>query len=196
MESVEASDFIFKIIALGNQSVGKTSVTIRFANDTFSSDYKMTLGMNLSTKNVKIHEKLVQVAIWDVAGQTNFQPLLPMYYRGAFGALVIYDITNRRSFESANRWIADIRKLAGEIPIVIVGNKKDLEENREVTEEEGRKLSAEVGVNWEAPVHFKETSAKDSIAVDETFYALAESIMDRIENEDDEEIEISFDFEQ
>ena len=90
-----ASDFIFKIIAVGNASVGKTSLSQRFATDRFLDDYRMTLGMNLTTKNVHLDGSLIQLAIWDTGGQASFEPLLPMYYRGAFGAIIVYDLTSR-----------------------------------------------------------------------------------------------------
>lgn len=194
METIETSDYIFKIIAVGNQSVGKTSITIRFATDKFSDDYKVTLGMNLSTKNVRIKEKLVQMAVWDTAGQSSFEPLLPMYYRGALGAIVVYDITNRQSFEGVRKWFRDIKRFAEEIPVIIIGNKSDLEDQRVVTFDEGKILANELQENWSFEVHFKESSAKEAVEVNESFTILAESILTTVIKEDDEE-EDEFDFE-
>jgi small GTP-binding protein len=194
LENIETSDYIFKIIAVGNQSVGKTSITIRFATDKFSDDYKVTLGMNLSTKNVKVKEKQVQMAVWDTAGQSSFEPLLPMYYRGALGAIVVYDITNRKSFEGVRKWINDIKRFAEEIPVIIIGNKTDLESFRQVTYEEGQQLAREINEIWSYDIHFKESSAKDAIQVNESFQILAESILTTVIKEDEEEDEFDFDF--
>lgn len=194
LENLETSDYIFKIIAVGNQSVGKTSITIRFATDKFSDDYKVTLGMNLSTKNVRINGKLVQMAVWDTAGQSSFEPLLPMYYRGALGAIVVYDITNKKSFEGVRKWFRDIKRFAEEIPVIIIGNKSDLEDQRVISFEEGKELAKELQENWSYGVYFKESSAKDAVEVNESFEILAESILENVINEDEDE-EDEFDFE-
>ncbi|MFV2016267.1 MAG: GTP-binding protein [Candidatus Heimdallarchaeota archaeon] len=195
MENIETSDYIFKILAVGNQSVGKTSITIRFATDKFSDDYKVTLGMNLSTKNVRINDKLIQMAVWDTAGQSSFEPLLPMYYRGALGAIIVYDITNRKSFEGVRRWFRDIKRFAEEIPVIIIGNKSDLLDQRVITYEEGKKLADEMQENWSYEVYFKESSAKEAIEVNESFMILATSILNTVITEDDDdEEEFDFDF--
>jgi len=93
METLTSSDFIFKVIAVGSASVGKTSLTLRYATNRFEDDYKMTLGLNLTNKNVKIEYKgddiTVQLSIWDTGGQISFAPLLPMCYKGALGALIV-----------------------------------------------------------------------------------------------------------
>lgn len=195
LENIETSDYIFKILAVGNQSVGKTSITIRFATDKFSDDYKVTLGMNLSTKNVRINDKLIQMAVWDTAGQSSFEPLLPMYYRGALGAIIVYDITNRKSFEGVRRWFRDIKRFAEEIPVIIIGNKSDLLDQRMITYEEGKKLADEMQENWSYEVYFKESSAKEAIEVNESFLILATSILNTVITEDDDdEEEFDFDF--
>lgn len=194
LENIETSDYIFKIIAVGNQSVGKTSITIRFATDKFSDDYKVTLGMNLSTKNVNINEKLIQMAVWDTAGQSSFEPLIPMYYRGALGAIVVYDITSRETFEGVKKWFNDIRRFAEEIPVVLIGNKSDLADQRKVTFEEGKLLAEEYDKMWSKDVYFKESSAKDAIEVNESFTILAESILKNLKDEEEvDEFDFSFD---
>ncbi len=194
LESIETSDYIFKIIAVGNQSVGKTSITIRFATDKFSDDYKVTLGMNLSTKNVTINEKLIQMAVWDTAGQSSFEPLIPMYYRGALGAIVVYDITKRSTFEGVKKWFNDIRRFAEEIPVVLIGNKSDLTDERVVTYDEGKSLAEEYDKKWSKEVFFKESSAKDAVEVNESFTILAESILKYLKDEEEED-EFDFSFE-
>lgn len=197
METIGPSDYIFKIIALGSASVGKTSITLRFATDKFQDDYKMTLGMNLSTRNVKVLDKNIQIAIWDTAGQASFEPLLPLYYRGTLGALIVYDITNRKSFEKVDKWIHDIKQYAGEIPIIIIGNKTDLEDQRQVTKSEGEELLKKFQLVWTKPIHFRETSAKEAYHVNESFEILASTILDFVKDEvDEDDDDLLFDFDK
>ncbi len=183
----DASDYIFKIIAIGNASVGKTSLTMRFASDKFRDDYKMTLGMNLVTKNVNLKDYSIQLAVWDTGGQDSFRPLLPMYYRGALGALVVYDLTNKKSFEAINKWMRDVKSYCDEIPIVLIGNKKDLTDQITITKEEGEEMAEKLRKTWSKPILFREASAKDDLEVNTSFEALAQSILEFIEMEEDEE---------
>ena len=158
METVEGSDYIFKVIAIGEASVGKTSLTLRYATDSFQDDYRMTLGLNLTNKNVVLQmndeELQVQLSIWDTGGQISFAPLLPMYYKGALGALIVYDLTKRKTFEQLDRWIGDVREHCSEIPVVIIGNKKDLTEEIQVTTEEGIDYANKIKEIWKNDVFF------------------------------------------
>lgn len=191
MAELESFHYILKIIALGDASVGKTSLTYRYASNRFDEDYRMTLGMNLVTKNITLtyegKETSIQLSIWDTGGQSSFASLLPMYYRGALGALMVYDLTKRKTFESLDKWINDVKEHCNEIPIVIIGNKKDLDEKIVVSTEEGEAKAAEVRKNWKSPVFFYETSAKEDLRVDESFTTLAQSILELVEQEDDVE---------
>lgn len=187
-EDTNASDYIFKVIAIGNASVGKTALTLRFATDTFADNYKMTLGMNLVTKNVKLDKHSIQMAIWDTGGQDSFAPLLPMYYRGALGALVVFDITNKQTFDAVEKWVGDIKRYCGEIPIVLIGNKKDLS-NVEVTTEDGNQLVEKLSQNWSKSIHFHEASAKEDLGVDNSFQSLARSIFEIVEEEEETMVE-------
>ncbi|MCH8908088.1 MAG: GTP-binding protein [Candidatus Heimdallarchaeota archaeon] len=188
---MEVSDYIFKIIAVGNAAVGKTSLTQRFATNKFQEDYRVTLGMNLSTKDITVDNTKVQLAIWDTGGQASFEPLLPMYYKGALGALVVYDITNRKSFEAVERWFRDIRQFAEVIPVQLLGNKADLP-NRKVTKEEGENLTRKLRADWNQPIHFRETSAKEDLEVLESFSVLAKTVLDLVELEMSDEEEPVF----
>ncbi|MHA2089285.1 MAG: Rab family GTPase [Candidatus Kariarchaeaceae archaeon] len=190
-EKTIASDYIFKIIAVGNASVGKTSLTLRFATDNFQDDYKMTLGMNLVTKNVQLNSYSIQLAIWDTGGQDSFAPLLPMYYRGALGALVVYDLTNEKSFQSVQKWMNDIKRYCDEIPVVLIGNKKDLVNQTIISTDEGENLAIQLKESWSKPIHFREASAKEDLEVDASFQDLAESILEIVEAEEEEEEEES-----
>jgi GTPase SAR1 family protein len=117
-----------------------------------------------------------------------------MYYRGALGAIVVYDITNRKSFEGVRKWINDIKRFAEEIPVIIIGNKTDLETMRQVSYEEGQLLAKELDEIWSFDIHFKESSAKDAIQVNESFQILAETILTTVIKENEEEDEFDFDF--
>lgn len=189
MEPSEASDYIFKIICVGDAGVGKTSLTMRYATDKFSEDYRMTLGMNLVTKNIDLQKDgqhiAVQLSIWDTGGQIAFAPLLPMYFKGALGALIVYDITKEKSFEQLEKWVNDVREHCNEIPITIIGNKKDLEVTRQVTEQDGQTKSNEIKQNWSSIVTFFETSAKDDIKVNDAFTTLANVILQIVSEEED-----------
>jgi small GTP-binding protein len=184
----EPHDYIFKIIAVGDAGVGKTSLTIRFANDKFQEDYKMTLGMNLVSKTVNLQNYTISLAIWDTGGQDSFAPLLPMYYRGALGALVVYDLTKEKTFKSVDKWLNDIKRYCDEIPIVLIGNKKDLEDTM-ISREEGEQLAEQLRGKWGKTIHFREASAKDDLEVDGSFQALAESILEIVEEEEMEDEE-------
>jgi len=191
MEAVDGSDYIFKVIAIGEASVGKTSLTLRYATDSFQDDYRMTLGLNLTNKNVLLEhageELQVQLSIWDTGGQISFAPLLPMYYKGALGALIVYDLTKRKTFEHLDRWVGDVREHCTEIPIVIIGNKKDLVEEVEVTTEEGLAFSDNLRDTWENDIFFFETSAKEDLRVDDSFTTLAKTILNLVEEQDEVE---------
>jgi len=191
METVEASDYIFKVIAVGDASVGKTSLTLRFATDKFESDYKLTLGLNLTNKNVKINddgsEMLISLSIWDTGGQKSFAPLLPMYYKGALGALIIYDLTKRQTFDAVDEWVEDVKKHCEEIPIVIIGNKNDLTDQIKVTTQEGTEKVNQIKTEWKNDVFFFETSAKEDVKVNESFKTLASTILKIVKEEEDVE---------
>ncbi|MDH5401063.1 MAG: GTP-binding protein [Candidatus Heimdallarchaeota archaeon] len=184
----EVSDFIFKIIAVGDASVGKTSLTQRYATSRFLDDYRMTLGMNLITKNLTLETKRIQLAIWDTGGQAAFEPLIPMYYRGALGALVVYDITNEKTFKSVEKWISDIKQHCDEIPIVIIGNKKDLGDNIAISTEKGEKLFNSIRDKWSKSVAFYEASAKEDLGVSDAFISLAESILETIDEDEEDDL--------
>ena len=126
---------------------------------------------------------------------THWQDMLiPMYYRGALGAIVVYDITRRETFEGVKKWFTDIKRFAEEIPVVLIGNKSDLTDERVVTYEEGRALAEEYDKVWSKEVFFKESSAKDAVEVNESFTMLAESILAYLKEEVDED-EFDFSFE-
>ena len=160
--------YIFKIVVVGDAAVGKTSLMFRFVHGSFKKDYKMTIGVNFATKLVDLDGVKVKLSIWDTAGQERFHFLLPSYYDGSSGGLVVFDVTRRDSFLNLPKWLEQIRSKTGNIPLLILGNKADLEDLRAVTNEEAKQFAQQNGVVY------SETSAKDGANVDDVFAALTQ----------------------
>ncbi|GAV87183.1 Ras domain-containing protein [Cephalotus follicularis] len=160
----EECDYLFKAVLIGDAAVGKSNLLSRFAGDDFRLDSKPTIGVEFAYRNVKIGDKLIKAQIWDTAGQERFRAITSSYYRGALGALLVYDITRRATFDSIKRWLREIREFGkSDMVVVLVGNKSDLGRSREVSEEEGRNL-AEI-----EDLFFMETSALQNFHVEEAF---------------------------
>ncbi len=167
-------DYLFKVIVVGDGAVGKTTLTQKLITGKFQSKYKMTLGVDLSVKFLKIKQKIIKLQIWDTGGQERFQYVSPIYYRGALGALCCYDITQRASFENVPKWIRNVENYCGNIPIVLVATKKDLEDFRVVKEEEGRNFA------MERDLYFFETSSKSGINLKKPFFTLTKQIIKNV----------------
>ena len=162
---------LFKVIIVGAGKVGKTSLTIRFAEDRFRESYLPTLGVDFLTKNLTINKKKIKLQLWDTGGQEFVISLLPFYYTGAHGGVLVYDMTNRNSFNSLDYWLKQIRQNAGDIPLVLAGNKIDILDQRKVTEEEGRSFAESRNLLY------LETSAKTGISVPDLFDNLVKVII-------------------
>lgn len=147
----------YKIVFLGDQSVGKTSLITRFMYDTFDDQYAATIGIDFLSKTMYLEDnKTVRLQLWDTAGQERFRSLIPSYIRDSHVAVVCYDITNKKSFTSLEKWINDVRMERGEdVIVVVVGNKSDLNAKRQVSSEEAETFSTDVGAKF-----FIETSTK------------------------------------
>ncbi|MFX0079116.1 MAG: Rab family GTPase [Candidatus Hermodarchaeota archaeon] len=170
--SHDAFDYLFKVVLVGDAEVGKTSLTTRFAYGTFTDGYISTLGVDFIVKSIPVNNYVVKLQAWDTAGQERYSGVRPIYYRGAKGALLVFDITVRQSFVNVEKWFNQIRKYSGsEVPIVIVGNKLDLADSRTVSTDEVRVYSADRNA-----LYF-ETSAKTDYAVSDVFKKLAELIL-------------------
>ena len=134
----------YKLVFIGDQSVGKTSIISRFQFDTFDDHYQTTIGIDFVSKTVPVDDGTVRLQLWDTAGQERFRSLIPSYIRDSHVAVVVFDITNRESFESTAKWIADVRAQRGsDVVIVLVGNKTDLAGQRAVTTAELEARAAE-----------------------------------------------------
>ena len=155
----------YKLIFLGDQNVGKSSILNRFLSDTFVEEYQATIGLDFQSKNAQIDNQDVHLLLYDTAGQEKFRSLIPMYTRDANIILLVYDITNKESFENLYAWLKDLTNInINEVIICIVGNKIDLNEKREVSNEEGQKYAQE------HDFIFQEVSAKTGEGFSELFY--------------------------
>ena len=164
----------FKVVLLGEGCVGKTSLVLRYIHNKFNDQHLTTIQASFLKKTLNIDNKRVNLAIWDTAGQERFHALGPIYYRDANGALLVYDITDRSSFDRVQVWVKELKKMLGDnITIVIAGNKIDLERQRVVTVEEGESYARTVGAT-----HFS-TSAKLNKGVSELFLHISKEMLKR-----------------
>ena len=169
-------DYLFKYIIIGDAAVGKSNLLLRYTHGQFKPEYQLTIGVEFGAKNISINNKTYRIQIWDTAGQENFRSITRAYYKNSACALVVYDISNRESFDNINTWIEDCKSQSPQtIFMVLVGNKNDLEDKRAVTIEEGKELAEK------NKMMFFETSAKTGKNVDEIFLRSAETIAKKIE---------------
>lgn len=158
----------YKVVFLGDQASGKTSLVRRYRYDTFEDSVSATIGMDFQSKNVQIGGKTLRLQLWDTAGQERFRSLIPSYMRDANAAVVVFDITSRQTFEAVQTWIDYVRSERGEAALVtLVGNKLDLACERQVSKEEATKLAEDIGIRY------VETSAKVGDNVEQLFTDMA-----------------------
>jgi len=172
----ENYDFLLKFLIIGDAGTGKSCILHSFIESKFKSNSTHTIGVEFGSKIVNIGNKAVKLQIWDTAGQERFRSVTRSYYRGAAGALLCYDITNRESYNSLSAWLTDARTLASpDIVIILVGNKIDLEKEREVSYLEASRFAQE------NDIMFLETSALTGDGIEEVFLKCARSILTKIE---------------
>ena len=170
---MSASEFdLFKLLLIGDSGVGKSSLLHRFADDEYKEDYISTIGVDFKFKTVEGADgKQVKLQIWDTAGQEMFRTITSSYYRGAHGIVIVYDITDSESFANVKQWLHEINRYASEnVNKLLVGNKCDLESERQVSLEQGKELAESLGLT------FVETSAKSNCNVDQVFHKMAADI--------------------
>merc|ERR1719231_708497 len=161
----------YKLVFLGDQSVGKTSIITRFMYDKFDNTYQATIGIDFLSKTMYLEDRTVRLQLWDTAGQERFRSLIPSYIRDSSVAVVVYDITNRASFLNTGKWVEDVRSERGnEVVIMLVGNKTDLSDRRQVSVEEGEAKAQQDGLM------FIETSAKAGFNIKALFRKLATAL--------------------
>ena len=167
-------DYTWKIMMLGDASVGKTSLTIRYISGFFLEDLKLTIGVDFYSKTTSFKGKKVKLQIWDFGGEERFRFLLHQYCKGANAAFFLYDITNRLSLDHLPDWTQIIREHAGDVPIMLIGSKVDLKQYRVVSREEG--ILAAKKYNLSA---FVELSSKTGENVEEAFTLITETLFER-----------------
>uniref|UniRef100_A0A8C8B2S8 Ras-related protein Rab-17 n=1 Tax=Otus sunia TaxID=257818 RepID=A0A8C8B2S8_9STRI len=170
--------YIYKVVLLGSTSVGKSSLAYRYVRNDFR-DSLPTVGCSFFTQMLNLEVATIKFEIWDTAGQEKYHSVCHLYYRGAHAALLVYDITNKETFNRAKLWLRDLEKefLPDEIVIALVGNKVDLAGEREVATEEGEEFARTKGLL------FMETSAKSNHQVNDIFMAIAQELLQRVREE-------------
>ena len=169
-------DFLIKLLLIGDSGVGKSCLLLRFSEDSFTTSYITTIGIDFKIRTIELDGKRVKLQIWDTAGQERFRTITTAYYRGAMGILLVYDVTDETSFDNVRNWMTQIEQHAAEnVNRVLIGNKCDVSPTeRAVTPAQGQKLAEEYGVP------FFETSAKSNTNVEEAFTGIASDIMARM----------------
>ena len=169
-------DLIYKIVLIGDASTGKSSLLRRYCENTFDENYKCTVGVDFQIKILKINEKIVKLQIWDTAGQERFKTMTKTYYRNARACLIVYDLTRRETFDHVKVWAEQYMQdnPGKNNSVIILGNKKDLKDRRQVSLREGETLANEIGCL------FKEVSAKEGgDEIEELFYNMTESLLEK-----------------
>ena len=166
---------LVKVVVIGDGNVGKSCLVLRYSEDKFVQSYLATMGSDFTIKLTQAKGIGVRLAIWDLGGQKMFQAMRKYYMQGAAGAIVVYDLAHKESFENIDRWIEELRSYSGDVPCVIFANKSDLSEERKISAEEGQKKAEEYNFQY------FETSAKTGENVQTAFNKLAEKIVDRLE---------------
>lgn len=167
--------FKLKMLLLGDAAVGKTSLIKQYIKGSFAKDYKMTIGTDIFTKDVITDEHTITLSIWDIAGQDRFKFFRQSFYRGASGAMVVFDLTRYPTFNpNVVNWLKELWGFTGRIPIVLIGNKVDLADLRNVREGDVQSFADKV------PCTYIETSAKTGIQVDEAFKELALGMLEKM----------------
>ncbi len=167
-------DYTFKIMMLGDASVGKTSLTMRYISGYFMEDLKLTIGVDFYSKTTSFKDKKVKLQIWDFGGEERFRFLLSQYSKGANGAFFLYDITNQTSLDHLPDWTQVIREHAGEIPIMLIGSKVDLHDFRAVSRDDGILAAKKYNL-----ASFVELSSKTGENVEKAFNVMTEILFEK-----------------
>ena len=167
----ENFDILYKIVIIGDSGVGKSNILSRYVRDEFSMDTKATVGVEFGSKIISINNQQIKIQIWDTAGQEKYKSVSTIYYKGAKGALLVYDISRKETFNNLNRWINEIKNNSDEnINILLIGNKCDLEEVRQISQEEAFEKAKEINAS------FLEVSALQAVNIEKAFKYLIQQI--------------------
>lgn len=168
-------DYLIKLMLIGDSGVGKSSLLLRFSDDSFDMNCTPTIGIDFKLRTIELDQKKIKLQLLDTAGQERFKTITTAHYRNAMGILLVYDITNEQSFKNIEEWLKNIEKHTSQpVNKILIGNKTDLSAQRKVSTEEGKKLAERLKMD------FFETSAKDKSMVDDSFFALTRDIKKRL----------------
>ena len=167
----DSYEIMVKVVLVGDSGVGKTNIMSKYLKNQFREDSKATVGVEFGSKQFTVENHQIKAQIWDTAGQERYKAIISAYYKGAKGAFVVYDITRKNTFETVNKWVSDISAAADKkITLILIGNKNDLEDQRQVTKEMGEEKAKELGLA------FMETSACSGENLDKAFQLMINEI--------------------
>ncbi|XP_060575897.1 ras-related protein Rab-1A isoform X1 [Ruditapes philippinarum] len=169
------SDYLFKLLLIGDSGVGKSCLLLRFADDTYTESYISTIGVDFKIRTIELDGKTIKLQIWDTAGQERFRTITSSYYRGAHGIIVVYDVTDQESFNNVKQWLQEIDRYASEnVNKLLVGNKCDLTTKKVVDYTTAKEFADSISIP------FLETSAKNATNVEQAFMTMAAEIKNRM----------------
>jgi small GTP-binding protein len=171
-------EMMFKVVLVGDSFVGKTNIMSKYLKNEFHEDSKATVGVEFGSKEFNVEGHVIKAQIWDTAGQERYKAITSAYYKGAKGAFVVYDITRKSSFESIDKWISDLQSSADKkLTVVVIGNKCDLEDQRQITKEQGEEKASKL------EVAFLETSAFSGENLDKAFEMMINEVYKKCHEE-------------
>ena len=177
-----SDEYIIKILTLGDTSVGKTSIILRFTKEKYNSNRLATIGVDFKSKIIQSENQRIKVLIWDTAGQERFKNIASQYYNGGDGAILTFDITNRKSYERVLYWLDELKqkKNIDDMGLVLVGNKSDLSDIREVSFEEAEKFAKDINIKY------FETSAEKNIGISDMMNYIVNKCISIIKSRNEE----------
>jgi Ras-related protein Rab-1A len=170
----QSPKYVFKVVVVGEGGVGKTSLILRYTQDRFLGEYITTIGTNFAVKTLNIDGQQIKLQLWDLGGQAQFMRIRSFYYPGARAAVVVYSTADRNTFEVVPKWAKEVRNICGDIPLTLLGNKIDLDNERRVKKEEGVSRASQINAE------FFETSAKTGELINAAFTSIAKRIFGRM----------------
>ena len=180
----DSYEMMVKVVLVGDSGVGKTNIMSKYLKNEFREDSKATVGVEFGSKQFNIQGHQVKAQIWDTAGQERYKAITSAYYKGAKGAFIVYDITRKNTFDSVSRWVSDISAAADKrITLILIGNKSDLEDQRQVTKEQGEDKAKELGLA------FLETSAFSGDNLEKGFQLMINEVYKKCQDDIEGETE-------
>ena len=182
MTNEDNYDMILKLVLIGDSFVGKTNIMSKYLKNEFHEDSKATVGVEFGSKKFEIEGVSIKAQIWDTAGQERYKSITNAYYKGSKGAFIVYDITRKETFDSVDKWISDLKQSGDKkITILLIGNKNDLDNQRQISKEQGEEKAKSFGVA------FLETSAFNGYNLDKAFDLMIKEVYDKCHAELDED---------